>query len=1737
MAPFLLEFLGEVERSEAVLLSWGMVDGWIAEEELRERAERFLERLPVPDDDLADGYAVIEEMVRLGLLFRWEEGGGYRYRSRLAETVRLLARLRQLFPKHLRQPGAWLTAPTLVSDFRLLLRARQYPRRDQAPAECVQLWAGGGAARLTRLQEAVLRILLGTDGGGAGFPLAGFQMRATTRILQSAGATSPAGTVVCAGTGSGKTLAFYLPALVRLAGMIEADADHWTRALALYPRNELLKDQFTETCRQIRRLRPAFQRAGKRPLCIGAYFGQTPYNAGAVERSTWGSPWEARPGGRVCPFLLCPGDGCSGNMLWADEDRQRGDERLVCEDCGGAVESDEIVLTRQRLIRQPPDILFTTTVMMNQRLTDTKVAHLFGVGAAAARKPALVLLDEAHTYSGSSGAQVAYLLRRWRHRSQAAPHFVGLSATLMEASEFFSQLTGLPRQEVMEIRPEDGELIDEGMEYLLALRGDPVSGANLLSATIQTAMLLRRTLDRRRGQPSEGVFGTKVFIFTDDLDVTNRLYFNLLDAEGLDHRGRPDRQRHPQGSLAALRAVTRPDEERRFSFGQSWRLPEGLGHTLDPQTHLQIDRVSSQDSGVDAGADLIVATAALEVGFNDPDVGVVLQHKAPRDAASFLQRKGRAGRGRKMRPLTVVVLSDFARDQLAYQGYDLLFDPELRPRELPLGNRHVLKMQAAHAALDCIAYHLPGQPGGHFWANASRPARDETDGERRHHVAIRQQRAAEWLGRVLDGGDELDALGEWLRRSLRLASDDEVRSLLWEAPRALMTSVLPTLHRRLLTQWRSGGLEGGEHHASYHPLPEFVTKTPFDELNLPEVAIHAAQGPAWREEDAGDDQAYSMTVARALREFAPGRISRRFGIEHGTSRHWLPLDPAGPAQQPVDVGMFCAAHEREDIGNFYFRGLDGQPALIRVLRPRALHVRADAPRDLIKDSSNAFPVWHSQVLAPPDPDAGVCVDLPASSAWTPVLEEIRFFTHRQYQPAQVRRFTAGSNASLNLAEGEVREVSAHFVLRGGDGVAEAVALGFHFEADALRVRIRVPDDWHLAGQSAFAEKMPALRCAWFRRRVAAEPAFGGLYNVFERGWLAEVSLAALAATALTDGLSPVEAWQRLRSEQAGLTLTSVLEVIFQAAPVEGEDDAARMEQQRLRELREALTDRETLAVLDRLVPALWAEPDADWIPWLRERYLATIGACLREAIQQMCPELDVQNLVVDTRPGLAENGGEPDGGPVTHIWISEDTPGGGGVVERLLTRLTEAPRRLLDLMTGMLGASDYEMAGNELKRFLGWVAAGTDPALASCLQFFRQADSLEAITARFRTVQSELRRRGLQVSHAVLAALSARVLKAGSSAQTDALIAGIMERWQNEETRLGIEIEARAFAYALSESDELDQALVAQALPFGAGQDRRSWRFNALGALLWPRGSQARNHALALRNPYAELPRAERFLVLDALGPAEKRVDFGAENWRSDAESALVEDGGVAIRALPAHFAAYRDALIALLVNALDTGSLLLYPRLRGVAQEDERLVARLELVAPGEIAPPPETGPEAAATARLIVKTAASARDEVRDLLESLFALELLAPGEEIWLVSPWITDLPLLDNRAGGYSGLDPGWPKRFLSLAELLAFALKTNDRTRLRIVTRPGDHTARFCERLRNLASLDGNADRLFIDGTRSELHTKGLVTTRFVLNGSMNFTHNGIAVLDEAVHLETDPARIAQFRLSLNDYYA
>lgn len=96
-----------------------------------------------------------------------------------------------------------------------------------------------------------------------------------------------------------------------------------------------------------------------------------------------------------------------------------------------------------------------------------------------------------------------------------------------------------------EIIPTTDEMIGEGAEYQIVIKGDTTLQASLLSTSIQASMLIGRMLDPGVGAHSNGRYGRRLFVFTDDLDVTNRLFDNLRDAEAYTIYGRPDGTRNP----------------------------------------------------------------------------------------------------------------------------------------------------------------------------------------------------------------------------------------------------------------------------------------------------------------------------------------------------------------------------------------------------------------------------------------------------------------------------------------------------------------------------------------------------------------------------------------------------------------------------------------------------------------------------------------------------------------------------------------------------------------------------------------------------------------------------------------------------------------------------------------------------------------------------------------------------------------------------------------------------------------------------------------------------------------------------------------------------------------------------------------------------------------------------------------------------------------------------------------
>lgn len=96
------------------------------------------------------------------------------------------------------------------------------------------------------------------------------------------------------------------------------------------------------------------------------------------------------------------------------------------------------------------------------------------------------------------------------------------------------------------------------------------------------------------------------------------------------------------------------------------------------------------------------------------------------------------------------------------------------------------------------------------------------------------------------------------------------------------------------------------------------------------------------------------------------------------------------------------------------------------------------------------------------------------------------------------------------------------------------------------------------------------------------------------------------------------------------------------------------------------------------------------------------------------------------------------------------------------------------------------------------------------------------------------------VTHLVMTAINARILRPGSTPETDKLLLDLIRLWHQEEARLGIEIDARVFAHVASNYDQLDRAL----LHLGLVQPNPYWRFQVIYGLLWARGNIVRSRSV-----------------------------------------------------------------------------------------------------------------------------------------------------------------------------------------------------------------------------------------------------------------------------------------------------
>lgn len=169
----------------------------------------------------------------------------------------------------------------------------------------------------------------------------------------------------------------------------------------------------------------------------------------------------------------------------------------------------------------------------------------------------------------------------------------------------------------------------------------------------------------------------------------------------------------------------------------------------------------------------------------------------------------------------------------------------------------------------------------------------------------------------------------------------------------------------------------------------------------------------------------------------------------------------------------------------------------------------------------------------------------------------------------------------------------------------------------------------------------------------------------------------------------------------------------------------------------------------------------------------------------------------------------------------------------------------------------------------------------------------------------------------------------------------------------------------------------------------------------------------------------------------------------------------------------------------------------------------------------------------RRIFKSTVTSQKLIRELLQMMFLGELLAPGgDRAWLVSPWISNIVLFDNRAGGFGTINPEWGKREIRLIEVMIDVMARG--SAVGIATSLDEHNEPLIDALTVAAAEGGLADKLHIV-RRQHLHIKGVLLKRGLLTGSMNLTYNGLELNDEMVAYDTTAKTLAEARINFESY--
>lgn len=1267
------------EQQESEQMRYGLYDP-------SQTFRTVLQRWQPPALKLEDSLFVVREAALLSLqleklIFFLKKGDflDRPFRSRMAEIVRLVSLLKQRFATD----RYYTQSKELVKDVRFEVRRREVPVRDQPLDALIDEIKNATAGdydsvllqRAVGIFEQVCRAM-----NRARFSR--FQRESLRHLLERGSTsedTADEALVVCAGTGAGKTLSFFLPALFRIIierCLLERPG---VKLLAIYPRQKLAENQveeFIEYGWHVNRTLAELNVPHK--MRVGIEYGGTPYDQAKL------SKWKHESGVYVCPYSRCPA--CP-----SDSKRKLilrpGEQMLRCEDpsCPGHAGLPYVLITKEQFAADPPDVMVALTESLNDRLMGPKYQKLFGSGDCPG--PKLIVLDEIHLQNSVKGMSIGYLMRRilqrikYHQRQQGSVsrlQVVGLSATIKDPEAFMEDLTGIPqgRTTLLTPRPEDMTAI--GAQYFLFCQAEDRDEVAVMSALIQTAMVIVHNMAQPRPyrlarifNKGQGVQRFRVFGFVNARDLAYRWKDNQADAEQKPIPGLAKRGLHILRSPEQIETSTalkryfgrqqpgdcsnckeNPDQECiAYRQGECWwlmRMAGGLEEGMTVAAKTGFDGELSDE-------DLVVATSALEVGYDDEAVMAVIQYMAPTDLAAATQRQGRAGRLVGTRPLMVYLLSPHRpSDTFYFRNHRLLTDPEYSRVPLNPENLLVRRIHGFYALCDFWAY-WEAQNGRTFLGFPSVEAAQLQPLRASLKMATHNRnfmfRAVQYMGRVL---------GLQRGRVLRELIGDRNNGIIPAGLKRLVQTLEGMSPASMPAFMKLEDI-----------LDAFLPGALFQDLNLPDAVVNL---PAKPEREP---------VETVLRELAPGRVSQRWRVPVWVPPTGLqPLSMSGTstvaALMPI-AGAFTLQPNHEErlnltgiplhVRNLLFGSVAQQQ--LTVYRPKQVLAQP------LKNDQNRVQWWHDSVTdrvynsterRPANPERLITAK---SNSYPINLTVVDHTPNGGELPLMAKNgplqnlLTHVEAADGTTGYARITEVvlgfDATLKMRGGDewtkviGLVqphdrELIAVGYQMQTEAVRISLH-PEfhrSWDPPGR--LVERVRRNLLTYRFVRLAREKGWGNLF------W----------AELWVDAYMTYE----VRREEAGLNRGEVLAEVESGAWLPYMEEVLQeVYGDRPGKTRQAvliaLTDGQKVkGFIDLARPTLLTESDATVC---RDTLQHTLKHALKKAAQSAAgvaanAELGATTRLREDHPGAGAD-----------IWLYEYGMYGIGVIQRVLDELRHSP--------------------------------------------------------------------------------------------------------------------------------------------------------------------------------------------------------------------------------------------------------------------------------------------------------------------------------------------------------------------------------------------------------------------------------------------------------------------------------